>query len=496
MEDEAAADDHSMFMSDMLKDKAVRCLRRAQKFKASGRLELAVAQLERCHWCLESALGECYENLGVRFLLVGCLLAQRQFAQAKDEALLIYRSLSEDGRRRMHDPVLHITIAHTSQRLGQPEDALAFLQEATVFFAEHPLPWLALAEVHLQAGEHLFGAEAAREALARDKGPWATDPRILPRPMQLGERVRTLRCLGVCLLEQSLFKEARQQFKSALLLIEAGGESQSEASAAVRSLMEDLSTREHPKKGRASDPTHTVESPLASDQTQIILQDGSKGAGPRQAGHQGDADIAGTVISDVLPWRPGVAQETEQRLAAAADHLAVASSPAPSPRSTPPSTPPQSPKAVAAFAEYVSPARPADSPPVQASPASREVSVNSLATLGARPGSHDGVAASRRLPFGTSGGGASLPPPASASMSVAECQGSQVDNQPHRGHSAIATKVTVTTGAVIGDFDLIAGLMPDDGDNPHTWLQEKPGFSSDSWITCCASSCHASRLYH
>lgn len=244
--------------SEYLYEKAARCMRRAERFREERRPHLVAAQLERCHWCLNSALKEYPLNRSAAFLLIGCCLAMGKLAEAKRAALDLYNSLSEEQRQELDDPVLHLAIAHTSQRLGESESAIAFLTEATDLYTQHPEPCLSLAQLLAASGRHALGAVTARSALQRSDDAVEPGPVTLgsPRVLRSDERAQALTMLGECLMTQGQLEEAEEKLLEVQRMGKAAGPAASTASKSLQVLRERTSSaetqessRQHPHNG-------------------------------------------------------------------------------------------------------------------------------------------------------------------------------------------------------------------------------------------------------
>eukprot|EP00747_Dinoflagellata_sp_TGD_P178828 gnl/TRDRNA2_/TRDRNA2_28560_c0_seq1.p1 gnl/TRDRNA2_/TRDRNA2_28560_c0~~gnl/TRDRNA2_/TRDRNA2_28560_c0_seq1.p1 ORF type:complete len:452 (+),score=75.50 gnl/TRDRNA2_/TRDRNA2_28560_c0_seq1:27-1382(+) len=195
--------------SEVQRARAMRCIERAQRFRAQGRHPLAKLQMRQGQRLLQETIDASPAILNARFLLVGCLLSMESFEEAKKHVLALYSCLSKQSIQEMRDPVLFLAVAHASRRLGEIESAIDYLQEATEVFPEHPQPCVYLSELLSYVGRTQTGAEASRLALARDAMP------SCPSRLKSEERVRALRCLGECLTDQGLQTEAEACFREA-----------------------------------------------------------------------------------------------------------------------------------------------------------------------------------------------------------------------------------------------------------------------------------------
>lgn len=217
---------------------AKRCADRAERFRSEDRHILADAQMERCVEHLKLALAVYPGNLSARFFLVGTFMSLGQLANAKDHAIQTICELCEDNNAKMQDPVLYLAIAHISSRLGQDEDATAFLQRATDEFPQHPQPCAELARVLASAGRHHIGEKMARLALDRNSCPDCPCGAHLTQHVHIA----TVRTLGECLLaEQGLKYIGESEAEAKLLEIEQR-HSATDA-AAVREYLFDLRMR-------------------------------------------------------------------------------------------------------------------------------------------------------------------------------------------------------------------------------------------------------------
>lgn len=452
----------SIFRSEKLKETAARCMARARKFKSDNRLELAVAQLERCQWCLESALTERHEDLGARFLLVACLLALGQFEQVIGEASFLYRHLSNEQRRRMNDPVLHMAIAHALRMVRQPEEAVVFLREASNIYPQHSVPFVALAEVQLLSGDPAGGEEAARQALASDSHPRSVpasaslsdfEQCFLRRPLRIHERARALRCLSACLMQRAagaeaaerdaLLEEAAQHLEEAVLYrLDQREDTDTStlfdelivrrAAATVQASLGELQPR--PKR-RACEPS-LAEQPRG--------RKGARTPSPDQS-HSRSASSTAPTAPAAPAAPPDAAASGELQRVPSVTELPTAA------------------VATAVFTEYISTS--AVAPAGIASkalsrdhrpPKPRDESLRQL---------QDSV---RLLPF-----------------AAANCSGGRPVLQTEAPKGAQYPGVHITEGSVIGDLDLIVGLMPLslEYDTPPSMQ----GSSTEPCSVCCAT---------
>lgn len=230
-----------MARSDYLHDKATRCMERAERFRQQNRPHLVAAQLERCHWCLESALKEYPGNHSAGFLMIGCCFAMGKIPEAKRAAVDLYNSLTEQQRQHLEDPILHLAIAHASEKLGHSKDAIAYLTEAADLYTQHPEPCLSLALILASNGRSALGAVTARSALQRSEDMVEPGPLTpaSPRNLREDERARALTTLGQCLMEQGQFEEAEER----LLEVQQMGDSAGEAGPSAGRVLEVLRER-------------------------------------------------------------------------------------------------------------------------------------------------------------------------------------------------------------------------------------------------------------
>jgi tetratricopeptide (TPR) repeat protein len=124
------------------------------------------------------------------------------YMRAKTEALRIYHDLSDDQMRQLNDSVLHLSIAHASKMLSEPEDALRFATEATVLFKEDPQPYMVLGELLMAADDHAKAEQRFRQAIMHHENP------ACEHPLNAQNVYFTLCCLGVSLTNQGKYSEA------------------------------------------------------------------------------------------------------------------------------------------------------------------------------------------------------------------------------------------------------------------------------------------------
>jgi len=154
--------------SRRFQDRAAQCAERALHFRGKGRIAVAQSQISRCRKHAEDALIMDDLNAGARFLLVGCLLHQHEFDQAKNELRRILSDLTEEQQRFMADPIVHLVLGHISRRLGDLDGATSNLKQAVGDYPGHPQPCLALADLFCQRGRRGASSDMATLALDRD----------------------------------------------------------------------------------------------------------------------------------------------------------------------------------------------------------------------------------------------------------------------------------------------------------------------------------------
>lgn len=154
--------------SRRFQDRAAHCAERALHFRGKGRIAVAQSQISRCRKHAEDALIMDDLNAGARFLLVGCLLHQHEFDQAKNELRRILSDLTEEQQRFMADPIVHLVLGHISRRLGDLDGATSNLKQAVGDYPGHPQPCLALADLFCQRGRRGASSDMATLALDRD----------------------------------------------------------------------------------------------------------------------------------------------------------------------------------------------------------------------------------------------------------------------------------------------------------------------------------------
>lgn len=182
--------------------RATACVNRARVFMAEGRHLLAEAQLTRTREIAERLVRE--NNLrcaNPHLILIGCLLHQKDLPAARELALDLYHQLGERNRAELDGPLLHLVIAHVSRRLGQAEDAIAFLRMAASTYPSDPEPCAALSELLTSVGRFTSGADAARMALEKDTSS------LCRQRLRPSARSAVSRCLAECLAEQGEFGE-------------------------------------------------------------------------------------------------------------------------------------------------------------------------------------------------------------------------------------------------------------------------------------------------
>merc|ERR1719160_1243358 len=135
-----------------------------------------------------------------------------QYHNAKKEALKLYNDLSEEQRRKMSDPILHLTLARTCQLLGEPKEAEKYAREAADLFPNYPQPYMVLGEVYEQ--QHLYpeAEQECRQCLFFNDLP---DSRSKMEPQDV---YYTLCCLGTALTGQAKYTEAEIALSRALEL--------------------------------------------------------------------------------------------------------------------------------------------------------------------------------------------------------------------------------------------------------------------------------------
>eukprot|EP00747_Dinoflagellata_sp_TGD_P064788 gnl/TRDRNA2_/TRDRNA2_154052_c0_seq1.p1 gnl/TRDRNA2_/TRDRNA2_154052_c0~~gnl/TRDRNA2_/TRDRNA2_154052_c0_seq1.p1 ORF type:complete len:575 (-),score=77.36 gnl/TRDRNA2_/TRDRNA2_154052_c0_seq1:163-1887(-) len=188
---------------------AMQCIFRAQQFRRQRREQLAQPQVARGLKHLEYALAEFPMNICARFLLVGCCLTLGRYEEAKRHASFIYQTVSQVSLKEMKDPVLHLTVAHTSLQLGQHADAVAFLQEANQTYPKHPQPCIVLGELLSNAGRTELAQEMLLKGLERDRR------KDCPAPLRVADRARALCCLSECLTQLGMPAEAEKRLAEA-----------------------------------------------------------------------------------------------------------------------------------------------------------------------------------------------------------------------------------------------------------------------------------------
>merc|ERR550514_2395157 len=144
----------------------------------------------------------CPQNHRARFLLVSCAMNADDYPRAKEEALTIYSDLSQEQLQQLNDSVLHLSIAHASKMLNEPEDALKFATEATQLFADDPQPYMVLGELHQAADDNMEAEHRFRQALMHHDSPACRHP-LNPQNVYF-----TLCCLGAALANQGKYSEA------------------------------------------------------------------------------------------------------------------------------------------------------------------------------------------------------------------------------------------------------------------------------------------------
>lgn len=173
---------------------ARQCVERAQQFQLENRPALAESQLEQCACFLEQALAADPEDISARCFLIGCLMRLDNFPSAKEQALYTLRKISEE-HALLQDPLLHLAIAQSANRLGQHEDAIAFAQRAVTEYPLHPQPCATLGRALLRTGRAFAGNKMVEAALDRD-----CDPRCAARLSEANRRA-VVACLDSCMEE-------------------------------------------------------------------------------------------------------------------------------------------------------------------------------------------------------------------------------------------------------------------------------------------------------
>lgn len=195
-------EDPEVEKSEVKRKEALALIEASKECESAGDSAGAKKALDDAWRALEESLALCPTNHRARFLLVSCAMNADDYARSKQEALLMYESLSPD---QLNDSVLNIVLAHSSKMLGEVEDAIFYADEATRIFPDDPQPYMIMGEIYEAQGQDEDAEHHCRQALRYHDSP---DCQQHLNPKKVYE---VLCCLSASLIKQGKFSEAEFQ---------------------------------------------------------------------------------------------------------------------------------------------------------------------------------------------------------------------------------------------------------------------------------------------